>query len=160
MATFDVIRAQTKKAKKIRVTVTISQVAFDALVKLHEQSNESSASAVVASALLFAYRGGMYRNLTENIARVQMEETGGKKHDVPNKADWCILYGGTYDGVNCGYNKYEIGATGQIMKNFRQFPLKSMPDTQDDFRKHILGGFPTLAAAEVAYKNQAPSNFD
>lgn len=144
--------------KKMRIMFSLTQSAYEDLLRLSEQLPEDTASQIVCKALRFAVASDMTKPMNDYTAtlRAQRKQPAPSADgvEIVDKKTWCEMFGGSSDGVNCAYNKYELMVNGQLVKNQRQFPLRMMPNTKDDFRKEILGGFATLSQAEEAYEKQ------
>lgn len=160
MSTLEAITRARKQFKKIRLTVTVSQEAMNALHRLHEQEPEKSASSIVSEAIRFSDKLEMYKPIRrfENDVR---QEIGREPRPLvkgvgtlDDKKEWIAMYGGEHDGINVKFTKYEVTPMGTVMRNPQVIPLKSMPSTQDEFRKMILGKFATVNQAETAFEKQ------
>lgn len=162
MALLDTIRKNRKKAPKQRLTVMIGETTKGQLFKLSEQRTEKTATDIVIDAIAFAFKHDMYKEEREaenalNAERgVPLAEApkGSRRPIAMDKKTWCEQYGGTCDGVNCVYDKYEVTLMGRVVKNRLSQPLRSMPDNEADFCKSVLGGFSTVSEAEVAFEEQ------
>lgn len=143
MSTLKNLNVARAKVRRYRTVLSLSEDTLGVLAMLHAERPEHSASSVVSDALRFASERGMYGP----------HSSPGKPKTDPREY-WCSLYGGTSDGVNCSYTKYEVTPIGEVTKSAREMPLKSMPETQVDFRKELLGNFPTVDAAEFASRNR------
>lgn len=160
MSTLEAISRKRKQLKKVRLTVTVSASAMDALHRLHETNTEASASQMVGDAIIFAERMEMYKPVRrfENDLRVESGRlpkplTKGVG-SLEEKKEWIVMYGGEHDNINAKFVKYEVTPTGTIVRNPQVVPLKSMPTIQDEFRKMILGNFATVSQAETAFEIQ------
>lgn len=160
MGALDAIRKNRAKAKKERITFLMTESTKGYLLKLSEQEPERTASAIIADAIRFAYEFDMYRASRE-INNELRADRGIQKKQAPegvhrpvvlDKIGLCKKYGGTCDGTNCEYDKYEVTPLGRVVKNRISQPLRIMPETEADFCKSVLGGFNTLSEAEVAFE--------
>lgn len=146
-----------KSRKKVRLSITVSQDVIDSIHRLFEQEPDKTASQIVSEAVRFAEAVGIYKPARrfENDVRVEtgkplMKGVG----PTEDKKEWIVMYGGEHDGINGKFMKYEVTPTGTIVRNMQTIPLKSMPSTQDEFRKMILGMFATVNQAETAFETQ------
>ncbi len=162
MALLDPLRKNKKKAPKERLTVMIGEVVKGYLYKLAEQRPDKSATEIVNDALTFAYQNDIYlegRTALNDLREARglplvAKPEGSRRPIAMDKKRWCEQYGGVCDGVNCVYTKYEVTPLGRVVKNQRSEPLRSMPESEVDFCKSILGGFATVSEAEVAFEKQ------
>ena len=137
MSNFDTITNVRKSRKKKRVVLMFTEETVGELIALHQGNPDASASQVAADAIRFALGKNMY-NTTKTTNTTDM------------RGAWCVQYGGTTDGLNCTFEKYEVTPSGEVVKSERTLPLKSMPELQVDFRKMVLGPFQSLAEARLA----------
>lgn len=164
MAHLDPLRQLKENNKKIRIMVSLTKTAYEALLRLNQQEPDKNASTIISDSLRFSENMDIYRPLRERLQGLQMQvgATPVKDPNIIHKAkaggqkEWCELYGGTCDGNNCRFLKYEVLTNGEVIENSQMVPLRMMPKEQDDFRKMILGGFITPAHAKSAFENQEP----
>ncbi len=162
------LRDLRKKAKKVRVTASLGTNSYDALVSLMEKEPNATISQIIGDSIVFAHINNMYaqRMLIPPIYEVSagkasqqtkmpQPSTVRSTQITPNKEQWCADCGGYVDGTMCRFNKYEVTATGTVVRNEISMPIRTMSDNEADFRKSILGGFATVSEAEVAFENQA-----
>lgn len=145
-----------RKQNKVRLIFSVSQDTFNVFAQLLEKKPEMNASQVAADAIRFAYKHGIYDERELNVKQtVSSDEVVESKKSKPNEREnWCTKYGGEINGQMCKYTKYEITPTGAIVKATQALPIKQMPDTEDEFRKYLLGKFGTVGQAESAYQAQ------
>lgn len=145
-----------RKQNKVRLIFSVSQDTFNLFAQLLEKKPELNASQVVADAIRFAYKHGVYdereRTARQTISSDEVLES--KKSKPQEREEWCAKYGGEVSGQMCKYTKYEITPTGHIVKATQALPIKQLPDTEDEFRKFLLGKFGTVGQAESAYQAQ------
>jgi hypothetical protein len=158
--TFEAMNRKRKSRKKVRLSITVSQDVIDSIHRLFEQEPDKTASQIVSEAVRFAEAVGIYKPVRrfENDVRV---ETGRPAKPLvkgvgtlEEKKEWIVMYGGEHDGINAKFMKYEVTPTGNVVRNPQVMPLKSMPSSQDEFRKMILGRFATVNQAESAFETQ------
>lgn len=159
MSTLEQLKRNKRLApKKERLTVLITKEQLEALVTLHHNRPSYSAGAVVGDALRFALNNGMYQFVADfddpTGRKNNIQATGNAIKKAVDKANWCTLYGGQEKDGMCVYDKYENTPSGMIVKNKQSQPLKSMPDSQEEFRRVILGSFQTISQAEQAFTDQ------
>lgn len=162
MPLLDAVRRNQKKSPKQRLTTMIGETTKSQLFKLSEQRPEKTATDIVVDAIEFAYKYDMYKESREQINALRIDRgvplaeapKGAHRPIAIDKKTWCELYGGTSDGVNCVYNKYEVNLLGRVTKDKISQPLRTMPENEVDFCKSILGGFATVSEAEVAFEKQ------
>lgn len=145
-----------RKLNKVRLIFSVSQDTFNIFAQLLEKKPEMTASQVAADVIRFAHKHGVYDEREFNIKQtVSSDEVVESKKSKPNEREnWCTKYGGEVTGQLCKYTKYEITPTGAIVKAQQALPIKQMPDTEDEFRKYLLGKFGTVGQAESAYQAQ------
>ena len=158
------LRELRKRVQRIRVTAALGPDAYDALVLLMEKQTNLNISQIIADCIKFSYANGIFetrviqpQQFVEQLGQVQgLPKTSSKQSTVaiPKKEQWCIDCGGEADTNMCRFNKYEVTATGYIVRNQISVPLRSMPEDEVDFRKSVLGGFATLGEAEIAFEKQ------
>ncbi len=159
------LRRLRTKIEKTRVVAGLDPKSYQALMVLIEQEPGNTISQIVGDALRFAKEIDMYGPRREFVARMQVAQgkvptvEASHRPIVVDKKVWCTSYGGNCDGINCTYKKYEVTATGMVVRNEITMPVRSMPETEDDFRKSVLGGFSTLHEAEVAFESQVEDTF-
>lgn len=145
-----------RKLNKVRLIFSVTQETFNLFAQLLEKKPELNASQVAADVIRFAYKHGVYdeqeRPARQTISSDEVIES--KKAKPQEREDWCTKYGGTMNGGLCKYTKYEMTPTGHLVKAEQSLPIKQMPDTEDEFRKFILGKFGTVGQAESSYQAQ------
>jgi hypothetical protein len=165
MATLDAMRNKRKKLTRYRLMASISQNGYESLLKLSEQEPEKNASQIISECLRFAFEMEIYKPRQAYLDMLKQERgipsslASSKAVVVVSKKDWCEQYGGTCDGQNCTFKRYEVTPTGVVVRNELTMPVRSMPDDEADFCKYVLGGFVTLSEAEAAFENQTEENF-
>ena len=147
--------------EKTRITAAISTPSYTALVFLMEQEPDLTISQIVSDCIRFAHSNNMYtmRKKTIPASIEERENIPSPKPITVDKKVWCEQFGGVCDGVNCTFKKYEVTATGNVVRNELTMPVRSMPDNEEDFRKYILGGFISPAEADLAFTNQVADEF-
>jgi hypothetical protein len=153
------IRSLTKRKKenKIRLVFVVNEDTYNMFAQLMEKRTEYYAAQIFSDLVRFGYKHGVYdeRSFNARDMVTSDEVVESKKSKPANREDWCTKYGGTVNGIMCKYTKYEMTPTGHIVKATQALPLKQMPDSEDEFRKFLLGKFGTLGQAESAYENQS-----
>lgn len=147
------LRQLKKRVEKIRITAALGPESYKALVLLTEKQPDLTISQIVGDCVRFANSNDMY-NDRRGLIQVPQEVTIHKSISLVDKPTWCEKYGGKCDGINCTYNKYEVTASGNVVRNELTMPLRSMPETEADFQKSVLGGFITVNEAEIAFESQ------
>lgn len=159
------LRTLRAKIEKTRVVAGLDPKSYQALMVLMEQEPGNTISQIVGDALRFAKEIDMYGPRRDFVARMQVAQNrvptveASHRPIVVDKKIWCTSYGGTCDGINCTYNRFEVTASGVVVRNQITMPVRSMPENEDDFRKSVLGGFATLHEAEVAFDSQVEESF-
>lgn len=160
MSNLDAItRLRKKQPKKEKLVVFVESSALTDLINLHRERPSFTAGMVVSDAVRFALNNGMYQFSTEfadpTAKRKTIEVSKSQVALLMDKVGWCAKYGGTEaDGI-CVYDKFEVTPSGVIMKNKQSQAIKAMPDTEEDFRRSIIGAFVTVSEAEMNYEKQS-----
>ena len=165
MATLDAMRHKRKKLTRHRLMASISQSGYESLLNLSEQEPEKNASQIISECLRFAFEMEIYKPRQAYLDMLKQERgipsslASSKAVVVVSKKDWCEQYGGVCDGQNCTFKKYEVTASGVVVRNELTMPVRSMPDVEVDFKKYVLGGFATLSEAEASFESQVEDTF-
>jgi len=155
------LRQLKQKMEKTRITAAISNPSYTALVFLMEQEPDLTISQVVSDCIRFAHSNSMYEMRQKAIPKSQEERQNlpSPKPVTIDKKSWCEQFGGVCDGVNCTFKKYEVTPTGVVVRNELTMPVRTMPETEVEFRKYVLGGFINSHEAQVAFESQVADDF-
>jgi hypothetical protein len=158
MAMQDPIKRKRETRERYKTYINLPQASYEALLQLHEQEPDKNMSQIVGECLRFAHQLDIYKPARQHLQMAQAERgvpdrsTGPAFTTQENRKYFCEKYGGVYDGVNVRFMKYEVTPTGIIIKREMSMPLKSMPNSQAEIQKMILGKFVTVAHAEDSYE--------
>lgn len=151
--------ARRKKIEKVRFVFVVTQDIYNMFAHLMDKRSELYASQIFSDVVRFAYQHGVYDERSYAGKEMVSSDSiiASKKPNPKEREEWCTKFGGEMNGGLCKYTKYEITPTGHIVKAQQSLPVKQMPDSEDEFRKFLLGKFGTVGQAESAYQAQTRS---
>lgn len=160
-----------KRKKKITTSVTLGEDIHDMLFELYERRHDATRSQIVADAIRFATKMGMYTDeyphylsdfginakvpvrATTKVTTPKAKQLTPKQELKSTKRDLAAKYGCDIgeDGF-CSYTVYEQTPTGVVVKLDRGQMIEAMPDSEEGWKQLLFGGFTTQAQAEAAFK--------